>query len=114
MKCSGSTWRFAIFAPACVCAFALAACASHRPIPPTDVPATLQVAKGQTLTAALHGTGVQIYECRASAQDPKRFAWVFQSPCGRSLRSLGQGRGPGITRVLPGKGMTAARSWAMS
>ena len=73
-----STRRLAALAP--LGAFAIAACASHRPVPPADVPASLQVAKGQVLTAALHGTGVQIYECRANAQDPKRFAWVYQSP----------------------------------
>jgi hypothetical protein len=80
MTCSNSrsTRRVAIVAP--LCAFAIAACASHRPVPPSDVPASLQVAKGQTLTAVLHGTGVQIYECRANAQDPKRFAWIYQSP----------------------------------
>jgi hypothetical protein len=60
--------------------FALAGCASHRPIPPTDVPAALKVAQGQVLTAALHGTGVQIYECRASTTGPKRLTWVYQSP----------------------------------
>jgi len=73
-----STLRVAILAP--LGAFAIAACASQRPVPPADVPASLQVAKGQLLTAALHGTGVQIYECRANAQDPRRFAWVYQSP----------------------------------
>jgi hypothetical protein len=64
----------------CAALFALAGCASHKPIPPTDVPGTLNVAAGQVLTAALHGTGVQIYECRASARDPKRFGWIYQSP----------------------------------
>jgi hypothetical protein len=58
----------------------LGGCASHRPVAPADVPATLKVPDGQTLTAALHATGVQIYECRASAEDPKRFTWVFLSP----------------------------------
>ncbi len=49
-------------------------------MPATDVPAPLKVADGQVLTAALHGTGVQIYECRASALDPKRFEWDLQAP----------------------------------
>jgi hypothetical protein len=64
----------------CVLLCAVAGCASHKPLAPTDVPATLKVADGQVLTAALHGTGVQIYECRASAPDPKRFGWVYHSP----------------------------------
>lgn len=63
-----------------VALFALAGCASHKPLPPTDVPGTLRVAQDQVLTAALHGTGVQIYECRAGAPDPKRFGWVLQAP----------------------------------
>lgn len=64
----------------CVLLCAVAGCASHKPLAPTDVPAALKVADGQVLTAALHGTGVQIYECRASAQDPKRFSWIYHSP----------------------------------
>jgi uncharacterized protein DUF3455 len=78
----------------CVLLCALAGCASHQPLAPTDVPAALKVADGQVLTAALHGTGVQIYECRASAQDPKRFAWIYQSPAAdlsdRSGKEIGR------------------------
>jgi hypothetical protein len=77
---SRSTRWVESWVPASLCAVALAACASHKPVAPTDVPAKLKVADGQVLTAALHGTGVQIYECRASAQDPKRFGWVYQAP----------------------------------
>lgn len=58
----------------------IAGCASHKPVVATDVPASLAVPGGQVLTAALHGTGVQIYECRAETRDPKQFAWVFQAP----------------------------------
>jgi hypothetical protein len=60
--------------------FAVAGCVGHKPLAPPDVPATLKVPDGQVLSAALHGTGVQIYECRASAQDPKRFAWLYRTP----------------------------------
>lgn len=70
--------------PICTAAFAVAlfvaGCASHKPVAPTDVPASLAVAGGQALTAALHGTGVQIYECSAGAQGPKQFAWNLQAP----------------------------------
>jgi hypothetical protein len=58
----------------------LAGCASHKSVAPTDVPVSLSVPGGQVLTAALHGTGVQIYECRAGAHDPKQFAWILQAP----------------------------------
>ena len=78
----------------CVLLCAVAGCASHQPLAPTDVPAALKVADGQVLTAALHGTGVQIYECRASAQDAKRFAWIYQSPAAdlsdRSGKEIGR------------------------
>jgi hypothetical protein len=78
----------------CILLCAVAGCASHKPLAPTDVPATLKVADGQVLTAALHGTGVQIYECRASAQDPKRFTWIFHAPAAdlsdRSGKEIGR------------------------
>lgn len=61
-------------------AVALAGCASHGPAPPADVPAALQVPAGRSLTATLHATGVQIYECRARSKDPTQFHWVFQAP----------------------------------
>jgi len=59
---------------------AMLACAHDSPRPPADVPPTLQVPAGQKLTRMLHGTGVQIYQCKASAQDPSRYTWVFQEP----------------------------------
>lgn len=80
MSRAGSTRRRGALVPAFLCAAALAGCASHKPIAPTDVPAALKVADGSILTAALHATGVQIYECRANAQDPKRFGWLYQAP----------------------------------
>jgi uncharacterized protein DUF3455 len=58
----------------------LTACAGTRAVAPTDVPPALQVARGQKLTRALHATGVQIYQCTASAQNPPQYAWVYQSP----------------------------------
>ncbi|HEX4152497.1 MAG TPA: DUF3455 domain-containing protein [Steroidobacteraceae bacterium] len=60
--------------------FVVAGCASHKPVAPTDVPPALKVPDGEVLTAALHGTGVQIYECRASTQDQNRFSWVLEAP----------------------------------
>jgi hypothetical protein len=68
----------ALFTLAALCS--LAACAGKRAIPPTDVPPALQVPKGQKLTKVLHATGVQIYQCTASAQNPPRYTWVYQSP----------------------------------
>ena len=69
-------------------------CASHKPVAPTDVPASLAVPGGEILTAALHGTGVQIYECRPGAHDPGKFSWIFQAPAAdlseRSGRDVGR------------------------
>jgi hypothetical protein len=59
---------------------AMLACAHEIARPPTDVPPTLQVPAGQKLTRMLHGTGVQIYQCKASAKDPSRYTWVYQEP----------------------------------
>jgi hypothetical protein len=59
---------------------AILACAHDRPRPPTDVPPALQVPAGQKLTRMLHATGVQIYQCKAGAKDPSRYAWVYQEP----------------------------------
>jgi hypothetical protein len=61
-------------------ALTLGGCAGTRPVAPTDVPPPLNVPAGKRLTRVLHATGVQIYQCTASAQDPSRYGWVFQSP----------------------------------
>lgn len=58
----------------------LTGCASHRVAAPPDVPPALKVPDRQILKLALHGAGVQIYECRASQEGPTRFAWILRSP----------------------------------
>ena len=65
---------------ASIAATLLVACAHDRPQPPSDVPPALQAPAGQKLTRMLHATGVQIYQCAASAQNPPRYAWVLQAP----------------------------------
>ena len=66
---------------AAVAAMVAAGCAHDSfSRPPSDVPPALQVPAGQKLTRMLHATGVQIYQCKASAKDPSRFAWVYQEP----------------------------------
>ena len=88
--CGGFPAPLALF----VLLSAVAACASRKPLAPPDVPAALKVPDGQVLSAALHGTGVQIYECRAGAQDPKRFAWLYRTPAAelsdRSGKEIGR------------------------
>ena len=58
----------------------LVGCAHERPPPPTEVPPALQVPAGQKLIRMLHATGVQIYQCKASAKNPSRYSWVYQEP----------------------------------
>jgi hypothetical protein len=43
-------------------------------------PGPLRVPADQTLIKQLHGSGVQIYECRASKSDPAQFEWAFKGP----------------------------------
>jgi hypothetical protein len=54
----------------------LAACAA----PGQPVPDDLRVPFGQALLLEARATGVQIYECRASKDDPARFEWAFIAP----------------------------------
>jgi hypothetical protein len=65
---------------AAIAVLLIVGCAHDKPRPPTDVPPALQVPAGQKLTRMLHATGVQIYQCKASAKDPSRYAWVYQEP----------------------------------
>jgi hypothetical protein len=64
----------------CLATGVIAGCAGQKPIPATDVPAALNVPGDHVLTAALHGTGVQIYECRTNPKDPKGFIWWYTEP----------------------------------
>jgi hypothetical protein len=67
---------------AALCVSLLAACATEKnsAAPPAAVPDSLRVAANQTLTLALHGAGVQIYECRAGKDASSGFAWVLKTP----------------------------------
>jgi Protein of unknown function (DUF3455) len=54
---------------------ALAACATQ-----VSVPANLQFPDAERAALQLHAEGVQIYECKASAQDATKLQWVFKAP----------------------------------
>ena len=45
-----------------------------------DVPEALKVPANQVLFLETQAAGVQIYECRASKDDPTRFEWIFKAP----------------------------------
>ena len=71
--------RYAIAAVASSLLALVAGCVSTVGTPP-DVPASLKVPEGQTLSHELQATGVQIYDCSASKADPARLEWVFKAP----------------------------------
>src|SRR6202044_1429693 len=72
----------------------LAGCAGHKPMPPSNVPPAIQVPGPAVLTGELHGSGVQIYECRSSAPGAAQFAWSLQAPAAdlsdRSGKDIGR------------------------
>jgi len=45
-----------------------------------EAPENLRPAAGQVVSLEVRANGVQIYECKASADDAKRFEWVFKAP----------------------------------
>jgi len=47
---------------------------------PRAIPEALKAPADQVLALELQATGVQIYECRATKDDPARFEWVFKAP----------------------------------
>src|SRR6266851_7477506 len=58
----------------------LSGCASSRAVSPPDAPQELRPAEDQVLSLEASATGVQIYECSASKDQPERFEWVFKAP----------------------------------
>jgi hypothetical protein len=59
----------------------LAGCVSGGPLhEASNVPETLRPAADESLARIVPATGVQIYECRASAQQPGRYEWAFVAP----------------------------------
>ena len=44
------------------------------------IPANLQVPDTQQLALEVDAVGVQIYDCKASKNDPYRMEWVFRAP----------------------------------
>lgn len=45
-----------------------------------SIPEKLRAPGAEVLSLETAATGVQIYECRAGRDDPKRFSWVFRAP----------------------------------
>lgn len=62
------------------CATRMTGCAAAPPAPPPDVPEALRAPAGQMLSRELKATGVQIYVCKASKDEPGRFEWSLLAP----------------------------------
>jgi hypothetical protein len=58
----------------------LSGCASVLAVGPPDAPEALRPPADQVLSLEALATGVQIYECSASKDQPARFEWVFKAP----------------------------------
>jgi len=58
----------------------LVACAASNVAAVPDVPAQLKAPPPQVLLSQLHASGVQIYDCKPTKDDPARFEWVFNAP----------------------------------
>ena len=56
-----------------------AGCASVAP-KPVEVPAALRPAASEALARIVPAHGVQIYQCRARADNPTAFEWAFVAP----------------------------------
>jgi len=70
--------RTIIYAVLAVMLFA--GCAAHQVSMTPKVPEPLNVPNDQKLAFTLRGVGVQIYECKAVANDPAGFDWTFIAP----------------------------------
>lgn len=68
----------------------LAGCATSNIGTIPGVPETLKVPATQVLSLETQATGVQIYECKASRDDPMRFEWVFKAPEAELFDSAGK------------------------
>ena len=55
-----------------------------------EVPEALQVPATQVLSLETQASGVQIYECKVSKDDPARFEWVFKAPEAELFDSAGK------------------------
>jgi hypothetical protein len=68
---------FAALAAACSLAGGLFAASAQAAV---DLSAMLQPPAGQVEFLRANGEGVQIYQCKPSADQPGGYAWVFQAP----------------------------------
>lgn len=79
--------RLSLFATASLVAL-LAGCAT-TPKMSAVIPDALKAPPTQVLVLETRASGVQIYECRASKDNPARFEWVFIAPEAELVDSAG-------------------------
>ena len=71
----------------------LTSCATSNIKPTPGIPETLTVPATQVLSLETHATGVQIYECQVTKDDPMRFEWTFKAPEAELFDSTGKSIG---------------------
>ncbi len=59
---------------------ALAGCTTPRDAPVSPIPEPLRAPASQVLSTQVHASGVQVYQCQPSKDDPARFVWVLRAP----------------------------------
>lgn len=68
----------------------LSGCVSSSVVKPPAAPETLRPPANQVLAFETLATGVQIYECKASRDQPALFEWVFTAPEAELFDSTGR------------------------
>ena len=102
--------------PACVASL-IAACAGPMMSKPYDqgrLPATVQVPAGNKVAMETVGVGEITYECRARANMPGQFEWVFVGPDAKLMdrggKQVGKYYGPPATwEAMDGSKLTAVQ-----
>src|ERR1700683_435375 len=70
---AAAVWQLSIIA-------FITGCVTSNVATTPSVPEPLRVPPGQILIQQVHATGVQIYECTASKDNPVRFEWTLKAP----------------------------------
>jgi hypothetical protein len=73
LRDAAAVWHLSIIA-------IITGCVTSNVATMPSVPEALRVPANQVLIKQVHATGVQIYECTASKDNPARFEWTFKAP----------------------------------
>ena len=71
----------------------LAGCATPHDEPASPIPELLRAPAAQVLSTQVHASGMQIYECQPSKDDPARFAWTLRAPDAELFDATGRSFG---------------------